>query len=75
MEGFSKGSEDGECILADRGYLSVAKFCRMDDSGQDFVIRIPEKVNLVNPVPHDFTTDSKYTDILCSLAKDRNIRG
>ena len=73
LDGFCKDSDGTDCVLADRGYLSVAKFCRLDDSGQDFVIRIPERVNLVNPVPHDFTTNSKYTDILCSLGKDHSI--
>ena len=73
LEEFCRNGADGDCILADRGYLSVAKFCHLDDSGQDFIIRIPERVNLVSPVPHDFKTDSKYTDILCCLGKDHSI--
>ena len=73
LEEFCKNGKDSDCILADRGYLNIASFCRLDDAGQDFVIRIPEKVNLVNPIPHDFTRDSKYTDILCSLGKDHSI--
>jgi hypothetical protein len=72
-EEFCKVSEDGDCVLADRGYFSVARFCHLDDSGQDFVIRVYNDTNLVNPVPHDFTTDPKYTDILCSLGKDHSI--
>jgi hypothetical protein len=74
LEEFCKDSQEADCVLADRGYLNVAKFCRLDDAGQDFVIRIPEKVNLVNPVPHDFTRNSGYTDIICSLGTDRAIR-
>jgi hypothetical protein len=73
LEEFCRDGADGDCIVADRGYLSVAKFCSLDDSGQDFIIRIPERVNLVNPVTHDFKTDSKYTDILCCLGKDHGI--
>lgn len=55
------------------GVLNVAKFCHLDYAGQDFVIRIPEKVKLGNPVPHDFTRDSRYADIICSLGTDRAI--
>lgn len=73
LEEFCKNVQEGDCVLADRGYLNVAKFCQLDAAGQDFVIRIPEKVNLVNPVPHDFTRDSKYTDVICSLGKDHSI--
>jgi len=73
LEEFCKNGKEDDCILADRGYLNIAKFCHLDDAGQDFVIRIPEKVRLVNPIPHDFTRDSKYTDILCSLGKDKSI--
>jgi len=74
LEEFCRRGEETDCILADRGYLNIAKFCRLDDMGQDFVIRIPDRINFVNPVPHDFTTDSKkYADIICSLGKDRDI--
>jgi hypothetical protein len=73
LEEFGKAGEETDCVLADRGFLSVAKFCHMDDAGRDFIIRIPERVNLVNPVNHDFKTDSKYTDVICSLCKDRAI--
>jgi hypothetical protein len=73
LEEFCKNGQEADCVLADRGYLNVAKFCHLDDAGQDFVIRIPEKVNVVNPIPHDFTRDSKYTDVLCSLGKDHSI--
>ena len=73
LEEFCKNSREDDCVLADRGYLSVTKFCHLDDAGQDFVIRIPEKVNLTNPVPHDFTRESRYSDMICSLGKDTAI--
>ena len=73
LEEFCKYGDDASCVLADRGYFNIAKFCRLDDSGQDFVIRIRNTTNLVNPVPYDFTANSKYTDILCTLGEDRGI--
>ena len=73
LEEFCKGNDNATCVLADRGYFNISKFCRLDDSGQEFVIRIRNTTNLVNPVPHDFSADSKYADILCTLGKDRDI--
>lgn len=74
LEEFCQKGEETDCVLADRGYLNISKFCHLDDRGQDFVIRISDRVNFVNPVPHDFVTDrEKYTDIVCSLGKDRAI--
>ena len=73
LEAFCEEKDDVSCVVADRGYFNIAKFCRLDDSGQEFVIRIRNTTNLVNPVPCDFTADSKYTDILCTLGKDRDI--
>jgi len=73
LEEFCKNGAEADCVLADRGYFNIAKFCRLDDSGQEFVIRIRNTTNLVNPVPYDFTADSRYTDILCSLGKDHSI--
>ena len=73
LEEFCRNGGEADCTLADRGYFSIAKFCHLDDMGQDFIIRIRNNTNLVNPVPYDFKTDDKYTDILCTLGKDRNI--
>ena len=73
LEDFCKDGDDASCVLADRGYFNIAKFCRLDDSGQDFVIRIRNTANLVNPVPYEFTANSRYTDILCTLGEDRGI--
>jgi len=73
LEEFCKDGDDVSCVLADRGYFNIAKFCRLDDSGQEFVIRIRNTISLMNPVPYDFTADSKYTDILCNLGKDRDV--
>lgn len=73
LEDFCKNSTESDCILADRGYFNISKFCHLDDAGQDFVIRIRNTTNLVNPVSYDFTADDKYNDILCTLGKDRRI--
>jgi len=73
LEEFCQDGDDASCVLADRGYFNIAKFCRLDDSGQEFVIRIRNTINLMNPVPYNFTADSKYTDILCNLGKDRDL--
>jgi hypothetical protein len=73
LEEFCQDGDDVSCVLADRGYFNIAKFCRLDDSGQEFVIRIRNTINLMNPVPYDFTADSKYIDILCNLGKDRDL--
>ena len=73
VEDFCKNGTESDCVLADRGYFNVAKFCHLDDAGQDFVIRIRNNTNLVNPISYDFTADSSYTDVLCTLGKDHSI--
>lgn len=64
------------CILADRGYLNVKKLCQMDETGQEFAIRIRNTVRLKNAVPFPALQGEnceKYTDVLCTLCNDRDI--
>jgi len=64
------------CLLADRGYLNVAKMCLMDETGQEFAIRIRNdmKLNKCIPFPNLFPEESKeYTDVLCCIGNDHSI--
>jgi hypothetical protein len=63
------------CLVADRGYINVRKMCEMDYTGQEFVIRIRNDMNILNKLPFDLPHDSGiYQDYLCTVSNDRAIK-
>lgn len=66
---------DQESILiCDRGYRSVEKMCKLDQKQQRFIIRLKDNISLRNQIPFDMPHDEAYTDILCTLGKDRALK-
>lgn len=75
MERIQDFYDRGMCLVADRGYINIRKMCEMDYVGQEFVIRIRNDMNINAKIPFDLPHDSsKYSDFLCTLGNDRNIK-
>ena len=68
-----KFGDSDACILADRGFMSIEKLYELDQLGQEFVVRILNHTNVLNTIDFDPSTPAGYTDVLCTLGKDRNI--
>lgn len=69
-----KFDEPDTLLLCDRGYLNIGKMCEFDYKGQEFIIRMREGINQLNCIDFDIAHSTKYSDMLCTLGKDRSIK-
>lgn len=61
-------------LVCDRGYRSVEKMCKLDYRQQKFVIRLKDDISLRNQIPFDMPHSEEFTDVLCTLGKDRALK-
>ena len=66
--------DNNNILVCDRGYRNIAKLCELDFKGQEFVVRLKDNITMLNQIPFDIQHEEGYTDVLCTLGKDRALK-
>ena len=66
--------DNNNILVCDRGYRNIAKLSELDFKGQEFVVRLKDNITMLNQIPIDIQHEEGYTDVLCTLGKDRALK-